>query len=82
MSVTLLSEEGRNGHNDYFYSPESQAYLNGCASDLQEMLDENGDDASDPAVQGYLRNVDMKKANMADPELIDEVDAFLSSAVR
>ncbi len=82
IRFAVMEGEGRNGHNDYFYSPESQAYLNGCASDLQEMLDENGDDASDPAVQGYLRNVDMKKANMADPELIDEVDAFLSSAVR
>ena len=82
IQFAVMDGEGRDGHNDYFYSPESQAYLNKCASDLQSMLDENDEDASDPAVQEYLRGVDMAKANTADPALVDRIDAFLSSAVR
>ena len=77
LAVAIRAEEGRNGHNDYFYSVESQEYLNECASTLQEMLDENGDDVTDPEIQKFLDGVDLKRANTADPFLIDEIDSFL-----
>jgi len=82
-SIRLLTEpdEGRNGHNDYFYSRESQAYLNECAATLQQLLDENGGNADAPAVQEFLESVDLRRANTADPQLINEIDSFLRSAI-
>lgn len=81
IKLTTLSEPGRDGHNSYFYSPESQAYLDECADALQGMLDENEDDTGAPEVQSYLADVDLKRANTADPALIDEIDSFLTAAV-
>ena len=81
ITLATLDEEGRCGHNDYFYSHESQAYLNECAVELQALLDENGDDTTSPEVQAYLASVDMLKANTADPALIDKIDAFLTEAI-
>lgn len=81
IKLVTLSDPGRDGHNSYFYSPESQAYLNECAASLQGMLDENGDDATAPEVQDFLAGVDLKRANTADPALIGEIDSFLSTAL-
>ena len=82
IQLITKSDPNRDGHNNYFYSPESQAYLNECADALQGMLDENGDDATTPEVQDYLASVDLKRANTADPALIDEIDSFLASAIQ
>jgi len=79
ISFIVKEEPGRSGHNDYFYSPKSQAYLNECADALQALLDENGDDVTAPEVQDYLKTVDLLAANTADPALVDEIDAFLSA---
>ena len=80
--ITLITkdEPGRDGHNNYFYSRESQAYLDECAAALQGMLDENDEDPSAPEIQSYLAGVDLKRANTADPELVDEIDSFLATA--
>lgn len=74
-----LADEGRDGHNDYFYTRECQAYRGECAAELQALLDENGDDAGAEEVKAFLASVDMRKANTADPALVDEIDAFLTS---
>ena len=73
-------DPGRDGHNSYFYSPESKAYLDECVETLQELLDENDDDAGAPEVTAFLDGVDLKRANTADPALIDEIDSFLATA--
>ena len=77
VSTKTFAEPGRSGHNDYFYSVESQRYLRECREQLQTLLDENGDDANAPAVVSFMQGVDKLKANTADPELIGEIDAFL-----
>lgn len=79
IELVSLDESGRDGHNSYFYSHESQAYLNECADAIQTMLDENDDDTSAPEVTEYIEGVDLKKANTADPELIETIDAFLAA---
>ena len=81
-AVNLLTktDAGRSGHNDYFYSRESQAYLNECADALAKLLEENGNDAESPAIREYLARVDMRAANTADPALIDEIDSFFREA--
>ena len=81
ISLITMEDEGRDGHNNYFYSPASQAYLNECSTALQKMLDENDDDATAPEVLEYLNSVDLMKANTADPELIGRIDAFLADSV-
>lgn len=78
VSTKTYDKPGRSGHNDYFYSVESQEYLKDCSKQLQQLLDENGDDPDDPAVIAFMQDFDKLKANTADPELIDEIDAFLS----
>lgn len=82
LVLKVLDEEGRNGHNDYFYSRECQAYLNECAAKLTALLEENDDDPNAAEVQEYLKGVDLKKANVADPALVDEVDAFLAAHMK
>jgi len=81
IQLITKPDPGRDGHNNYFYSPESQVYLNECATALQGILDENGDDSTASEVQDYLASVDLKRANTADPSLIDEIDSFLDSVV-
>lgn len=78
VAAATRAEPGRSGHNDYFYSRESQRYLNECSEQLQMLLDENGDDPTSPEVVAFMESVDKLKANTADPGLIDEVNSFLS----
>lgn len=78
VAAATRAEPGRSGHNDYFYSRESQRYLNECSEQLQMLLDENGDDPTSPEVVAFTESVDKLKANTADPGLINEVNSFLS----
>ncbi len=81
ISLTTLSQEGRCGHNDYFYGPESQAYLQECAADLEELLAQAGENPDDPAVRAYLEGVDLRRANTADPEIVATIDAFFGETL-
>lgn len=81
VSFIAKDAPGRNGHNNYFYSPESQSYLNECSDALMRLLDEHGDDAAAPEVQSYLASVNLARANVADPALIDEIDSFLAKTL-
>ena len=81
IRLVKKTDSGRDGHNNYFYAPESQSYLNECTAELQRMLEENGDDVSDVKVRAYANSVDLLKANTADPALIDEIDGFLAANI-
>ena len=78
VTTKTFDEPGRNGHNDYFYSRESQQYLNECADELSQLLDAADGNADTPEVQAYVASMDKRRANTADPELIDGVDAFFA----
>ncbi len=80
VSAMTFAEPGRSEHNSYFYSAESQHYLNECFDKLQSLLDEN-DDPNVPEVVAFMNGVDKRKANTADPVLIDEIDSFLGAAI-
>lgn len=67
--LVTKTDAGRNGHNDYFYSPESQSYLDECADRLE----------ADPEFD--IGSVDKSRANTADPVLIDEIDGFFANAL-
>ena len=81
VSTITFTEPGRSEHNSYFYSVESQSYLNEYGKKLQQLLDENGDDPNAPEVVAFMSGVDKHKANTADPALIDEIDSFLGTAI-
>ena len=81
VTTTMFDEPGRNGHNDYFYSRESQQYLNECADEISRLLDAADGNVGAPEVQAYVASMDKQRANIANPELIDEVDAFFAQSL-
>lgn len=78
VSCMTFDEPGRNGHNDYFYSRESQRYLNECSAELARLLENADGNGDDPSVRAYIASVDKKRANVADPDLIDAIDSFFT----
>ena len=81
VRIIEKSDAGRNGHNDFFYSRDSQNILGGLQVELQELLDANDDDVTAPEVQAFLAQMDKRAANTADPALIDEIDGFLAQTL-
>lgn len=77
VSVITLTEEGRDGHNTYFFSKESQEYFNAHMTEINEIVTECGDDPTAPEVVAYRATVDIPRANVADPELVGGIDTFL-----
>lgn len=77
-----MSEEGRNGHNDYFYSPQSQAYLNAKTEELDALVESSGGELSDEEFSAFRAQVDIEAANTADPGLMDTIDSFFASAIQ
>ena len=79
VSYIVEDVEGRNGHNSYFYSVESQDYLDECAAAFLEFAEDYGgvDKVAPEAVSSFRDSIDLKRANTADPALMDLMDAFL-----
>ena len=75
------SEPSRDGHNTYFYSHDSQAYLNECAQAYEELSKRYAGDVPASETEAFLQGVDKRRANTADPELIDQIDSFLAAAL-
>ena len=82
VSYIVKSDADRDGHNTYFYSPESQAYLAECTDGLASLKAEYGDQVPNSVLADFLRTVDKKRANTADPVLIDEIDGFFTAAIQ
>ena len=78
-NVQYLSfdEPGRNGHNSYFYSAEANEYLNGKATELAKLKEQYPNGIPDEVLASFMEGFDSKRANVANPELIDAIDAFL-----
>ena len=81
VQYLVLDEKGRNGHNSYFYSPESQAYMNECAGEYQELLEEHAGKIPPEALDSFMASVDKRRANTADPQIVDTIDAFFASCI-
>ena len=77
-----MDEPGRNGHNSYFYSAESNDYLNEKAAELDELERQHPDGLPVDAVESFMADFDRERANVANPELIDAIDAFLTASLR
>ena len=81
VSTLPESEPGRDGHNDYFYSPASQAYLNEKTAELEKLTLQYPDGIPSGVLAEFMAGVDKKRANTADPSLIEAIDEFFSSAI-
>ena len=77
----VKSDSGRDGHNTFFYSPESQAYLAECTDRLERLQAEYGETLPLDVQAEFLASVDKHRANTADPELIDQIDGFFQEAI-
>ena len=78
----VKDEPGRDGHSTYFYLPESWAYYQECYEQLQELEEEYGGEVPADVLDAFLAGVDKKRANVADPQFIDEIDAFFAECIR
>lgn len=81
VSYITKSDPNRNGHNTYFYSPESQQYLAECAQAYEALQDEYDGDVPEEAFNEFRASIDLFRANTADPVLIDEADSFFREAI-
>ncbi len=73
--------EGRNGHNTYFYSEESAAYLAEKGAELAELQEQYPDGIPDDVAASFLAGYDAKRGNTADPVLIGVIDEFFGRAI-
>ena len=74
-----MAEPGRDGHNSYFYTSESNDYLNGKAAELAELEQRYPDGLPDEVAESFMGDFDVERANAADPDLVDAIDGFLAS---
>ena len=79
VEYLVMDELGRDGHNSYFYSAESNAYLDEKAAELAELEERYPDVLPDEVVESFMADFDVERANAADLGLIDAIDGFLTS---
>ena len=72
------SEPDRDGHNSYFYSAEANEYLNAKAAELEKLKEQYPDGVPEDVLASFMKDFDSNRANVADPELIDAIDTFLT----
>lgn len=70
----VKDDPGRDGHSTYFYAPESQKYLDECAAKLRQA-------STDAEREALIASFDKKRANTADPVLMDEIDSFFADCI-
>jgi len=76
-----FSEEGRNGHNSYFYSREANEYGDAKRAELKALTDQYPDGLPDDVRAAFYAEFDVLRANEADPMLIASIDDFLTRAI-
>lgn len=76
-----FSEEWRNGHNTYFYDADANAYFGQKSDEFAAIIDEYDTEIPDDVLAAFQADYDIKRANVANPELIDMLDSFFSVAI-
>ena len=75
------SEKGRNGHNTYFYSAESNAYGAEKRAELAMLDEQYPDGIPDDVRAAFFADYDVLRANTPDPVLMNKIDEFLTRAI-
>ena len=81
VEYLTYSEEGRGGHNSYFYSEEANAYLAEKQDELAALEERYPDGIPDAEKAAFMAGYDQHLGNVAAPDLIDAIDGFLTSSV-
>ena len=81
VTYWIADEEGRDGHNTYFYAPDSYAYLTQVYAKWGELSERFDGDVPESEARALRDEVDVLRANTADPMLINAIDEFLASAL-
>ena len=76
-----FSEEWRNGHNTYFYDADANPYFGQKSDEFAAIIDEYDTEIPDDVLAAFQADYDIKRANVANPELIDMLDSFFSEAI-
>ena len=77
----VFDQEGRNGHNSYFYSAAANAYLAEKQAELKALQEQYPDGIPDDVATAFLAGYDQHRGNEAAPDLIDAIDGFLTKAI-
>lgn len=77
VQYKVFDEDGRNGHNSYFYTPEYKEYKkNVITPRYDELHQKYGNDIPDEERAGLYDMIDKELYNGFNPELISLIDGF------
>lgn len=78
VKYKVFDEEGRNGHNTYFYTPEYKEYKASYVTPVQnELREKYGKNIPDEEREKLYDMIDKELYNGFNPELISLIDGFL-----
>ena len=75
-----MDEPDRNGHNTYFYTEQASKYLNEKTAELEELKERYPGGLPEKVVASFMEGYDYKRANVANPDLIEAIDTFLTES--
>ena len=82
VKYVTYSEEGRDGHSSYFYTPEYKEYYEKEVDPAwQELQDKYGDDIPREENIKFIESIDRELYNGFNQELIDLIDDFFSENI-
>ena len=77
----VLDEPGRDAHNSYFYSAESNEYLAAKRAEYMDLRKQYPDGIPEDVNALFFADYEVLRGNTADPVLIGEFDTFLTKAI-
>lgn len=77
VEYKVFTEEGRNGHNTYFYTHEYKEYkANVLTPAINALREKYGDDIPDDELEKYYSSIDKELYNGFNQEVVDLVNEF------
>lgn len=82
VQYLAIEEPGRDGHNSYFYSAAANDYLNEVGAEYKELQEKYPDGVPESEISELMKGYDAKKANEANPDLVNAIDKFLTESCK
>jgi alpha-beta hydrolase superfamily lysophospholipase len=81
VQYLVMDEPGRNQHNSYFYASDANSYLSEKSAELEQLRGQYSEGLPEDVSASFVEGFDSQRANVADPELIDAIDAFFTGCL-
>lgn len=81
VQFLALDEEGRNGHNNIFWSHECIAYVSGLNRELRALAEQYGGELPIEVKRQFFSQVDRERANELNMELMERINSFFLSCL-